>query len=167
MDLEIYTNELIEDITNWIRNNIDYNAFEDLGDLREYLNDNLWAEDSITGNGPQGHYYPTVEEAKIMLFDEDDGDEGFENFYKVRDEFGTDKREVMEHFLKEDWHWFDSSIRCYLLSECIDSVLEDIEYDFNEAHGNQDVDIESEEEDYDEGFDDIEESLRRNRRRRY
>jgi hypothetical protein len=163
MDLENYTNEMLEDITNWIDYNIDYNDFEDLEALREYLNDNLWAEDDITGNGPRGHYYPTLEGAKNMFIEDD----GFENFYKVRDEFCTDKSEVMERFLKEDWHWFDSSIRCYLLRECIDSVLEDIEDDFNEAHGSQDVDIESQEEDYDEGFDDIEESLRRSRRRRY
>lgn len=163
MDLENYTSEMLEDITNWIDYNIDYNDFEDLEALREYLNDNLWTEDDITGNGQRGQYYSTLEKAKNMFIEDD----GFENFYKVRDELGTDKSEVMEHFFKEDWHWFDSSVRCYLLSECIDSVLEDIEYDFNEAHGNQDVDIESEEEDYDEGFDDIEESLRRNRRRRY
>lgn len=162
MDFENYKAEMIDDITEWIESNIIFEDFEDMEALREYLYDELWDKDSITGNGPVGHYYDDTIEAKSKLFESDN----YRDFYNVREEFAIDKDAVFKNFLNEDWDWFDTSIRCFLLGECIDEALNNIEEDFNEAHNNN-VNIADEEEDYDEGFNDIEESMRRNRRRRY
>ena len=41
-------------------------------------------------------------------------------------EFGIEAETIAEHFLNEDWEWFDVSIRCYLLGECISEALEEL-----------------------------------------
>lgn len=160
MAFELYINDLLDDIRDWIDSNIDYTEYDSIEDLRDYLNDELWSIDSITGNGPSMGYYANKKYAKEMFVEN-----GIDEFDKIRKEFDIPKAEVLQHLLNSDWDWFDASIRCYLLGECIDNVLEDIREDFNLAQENiaEDAEVPDDDEDYDEGFD---ESLRKSRRRR-
>jgi hypothetical protein len=41
-------------------------------------------------------------------------------------EFGVEAKDVAEHFLNEDYEWFDVSIRCYLLGQAIAQALEEL-----------------------------------------
>lgn len=154
MDFELYTTDLLTDIREYIDENINYADYESLDHLRNYLNDELWANDYITGNGPNGGYYSSTADARERFFDD-----AFDNFEEVVSEL-ADPSTVMEHFLEGDWDWFDTLVRCYLLGRCIDSVLDDIESDFYEAQDTGVGDVELSDEDYDEGFD---ESYRRRR----
>lgn len=154
MDFELYTTDLLTDIREYIDENINYADYESLDHLRNYLNDELWANDDITGNGPNGGYYSSTADARERFFDD-----AFDNFEEVVSEL-SDPSTVMEHFLEGDWDWFDTLVRCYLLGGCIDSVLDDIESDFYEAQDTGVGDVELSDEDYDEGFD---ESYRRRR----
>lgn len=154
MDFELYTTDLLTDIREYIDENINYADYESLDHLRNYLNDELWANDDVTGNGPNGGYYSSTADARERFFDD-----AFNNFDEVVSGL-SDPSTVMEHFLEGDWDWFDTLVRCYLLGGCIDSVLDDIESDFYEAQDTGVEDVELSDEDYDEGFD---ESYRRRR----
>lgn len=46
-----YLENMVEDVKEYIKNEIDFSEYEDMDELRESLNDDLWAEDSVTGNG--------------------------------------------------------------------------------------------------------------------
>lgn len=88
-------------------------------DLCEYLNDELWIEDSVTGNG-SGSYTFNRYTAKEYVED---------NLDLVREmvqEFCIDADTLCEHFLNEDYEWFDVSVRCYILGECIAEVVEEM-----------------------------------------
>lgn len=50
----------------------------------------------------------------------------------VRDmanEFCVSSEEIGKHFMNEDWEWFDVSVRCYLLNECIAPALNELGID--------------------------------------
>ena len=149
MDFEFYTCEMLTDIREYIDNNIEYTAYDTLDDLREHLNDVLWDDDNVTGNA-SGSYYFDKNKAKEQFLED-----GIDHFENVVDAFGIDHNEVIKHLFNCDWNWFDVSVRCYLLPECIDAVLSDIEEDFEDAHGNyssDDVNVDIDDEEYDEGF---------------
>ena len=45
-----YLENMVEDVKEYIKNEIDFSEYEDMDELRESLNDDLWTEDSVTGN---------------------------------------------------------------------------------------------------------------------
>lgn len=49
------------------------------------------------------------------------------------DEFGVESKELGEHFRREDWEWFDVSIRCYLLGQAIAAALDELDHEFAEV----------------------------------
>ena len=52
-----YREAMTEDVKEWIKENIDLTEWtEDREGLEQQLNDDLWTEDSITGNA-SGSYY--------------------------------------------------------------------------------------------------------------
>lgn len=46
-----YLEAMTEDIKVYIKNEITLSDYSDRDKLEEYLNDTLWTEDSVTGNG--------------------------------------------------------------------------------------------------------------------
>ena len=113
-----------EDILDYITENIDFSSFEDIEELEEELNEELWSEDSVTGNA-SGSYtcnYYIAEE--YIAHNWDLLDEALEAF-------GCD-----ESFIKKGAEWCDVTIRCYLLPSAISEVLKEIEDDFNKAKSN-------------------------------
>ena len=93
----------------------------DADEIRQRLNADLWTDDSVTGNG-SGSYTFNREEAKKYLFDSDDG---LDILKEAVSEFGTEAEDVVDHFMSEDWEYFDVTIRCYILAQAIDEVLEE------------------------------------------
>lgn len=113
-----YTEQMKDDIREYIENNIDLNDFMDDDELREYLKDTLWNEDSVTGNG-SGSYTFSRHTAKEYVID---------NMNLLKEaimEFDISYIDVSEKFLSEDWEYFDCTIRCYLLSYVIDGVVDE------------------------------------------
>lgn len=120
-----YLEAMVEDILEYIRNEVELSDYSDREELEEKLNDDLWVEDSVTGNA-SGSYTFNAWKAKEYVTD---------NMGLVTEmctEFGLDSVSVAEHFLKEDWEYFDVSIRCYLLGQAIAEALDELDYDFEE-----------------------------------
>ena len=117
-----YLEAMKDDIKEYIENNINLDEFEDNDDLYEQLNDDLWAEDSVTGNGSGSYTFDRHKSYENVMGDPDAMD-------YIRDlvsEFGVDAETVAEKFLDEDYEYWDVSIRCYLLGQALDEVLEEL-----------------------------------------
>lgn len=84
--------------------------------LRESLYDELWTEDSVTGNG-SGTYTFSRNRAKWLVFSD------FDTVANAASEF-CDPAEIGRRFLMEDWEFFDVIARLYVLRQAIDEELD-------------------------------------------
>lgn len=116
-----YMDQMVEDITEYVKNNVNLADYEDRDDLEESLNDDLWAEDSITGNG-SGSYTFNREQAKEYVLAD-----GVDYYREAVSEFGMSADDVAKDFLEGDWESIDVTIRCYLLGQAIGEVLDRME----------------------------------------
>ena len=114
-------------MTNDIINYILYNCPEYLSEINEYdelrekLWEELWAEDSITGNGD--NYYDTEEKC----FEYISGD--IDLVYEAAREFCIDDdiNNIIEQYTKKTLgRYLDCTTRCYILGNAIDLALERI-----------------------------------------
>lgn len=127
-----YFYEVADDVRNYVENEINIfemiseGEFTDINEIREYLNDNLWTEDSVTGNGSSSYTFNSEEAKEKVLADMDTVKEALQ-------EFCVDAETIGEKFLNEEWEYLDVTARCYVLDEAIDAVLEDMEDEINEA----------------------------------
>ena len=125
-----YKEAVKHDILEYIHDELDLKDFEDLSELEDNLQDELWNNDSITGNA-SGSYTFNSEQAKEYVYNNTD------LLLDAIREFGLDSETVGEKFIQGDWEYFDVIIRCSVLSSCIDDALEEIEDEFKKAHKNR------------------------------
>ena len=118
-----YKTRLVHDIKNYMEDSINIDEYESLDELSEYLNDTLWTEDSVTGNG-SGSYTFNHAEAKQYVLDNMNLAVEMAREFDCKDRF-------MDWLFDDDYESIDVSIRCYLLRSAIDEVMDDIEDDFN------------------------------------
>lgn len=90
----------------------------DLDDYAEKLNDALWVDDSVTGNGSGSYFFNSYEAEEALAGNWDIAAEALEMF-------GFDG-------FDKDAEWVDVTIRCYLLSQCIADYIEQNEEDLTE-----------------------------------
>ena len=113
-----YLEELKSDVRTYIKEVAsDYMDCEDMDELRDSLYDNLWNEDSVTGNG-SGSYTFNKEEAKKYVSDNLDL---MVEAYKDLDSIES----LVDDLEALDFETIDVTIRCYMLSQALDEVLED------------------------------------------
>ena len=117
-----YMEAMIEDIRNYINENIDAEAVEDLDELEEQLNEDLWTVDSVTGNGSGSYTFDSAQARECVL-------ENIDLLREAYDEFDTDAAAIGKQFLNEDWEAMDVTIRCYLLRRAISEALADFAFD--------------------------------------
>lgn len=91
-------------------------------ELEEIANNNLWADDSVTGNG-SGSYTFNREAAKEYVIGSDDGMDTLRDAVR---EFDCE-HEAFTAFLEENWEYLDVTIRCYLLGQAIIAALDELE----------------------------------------
>ena len=116
-----YLEELKSDVKNYIYEVAsDYMDCEDMDELRDSLYDNLWDEDSVTGNG-SGSYTFNREKAKEYVSDNMDL---MVEAYKDLDSIES----LVDDLEALDFETIDVTIRCYLLSQALDEVLEDEDF---------------------------------------
>ena len=116
-----YLEELKSDVRNYIKEVAsDYMDCEDMDELRDELYDNLWSEDSVTGNG-SGSYTFNREKAKEYVSDNLDL---MVEAYKDLDSIES----LVDDLEALDFETIDVTIRCYLLSQALDEVLEDEDF---------------------------------------
>jgi hypothetical protein len=115
-----YLETIKADVMDYIENEVNLTDYEYKEDLEQFLNDELFAEDSVTGNG-SGSYTFCRQTAKEYVTG------NMEECIEALKEFCVEAETVAEKFLSEDWEYFDVTIRCYLLGQAISEVLEEIE----------------------------------------
>ncbi len=117
-----YLEAMKHDISQYILDNIYMPEYRnDRECLEEKLNDELWVEDSVTGNA-SGSYTFNTWKAKEYVMD------NMDLLKEALSEFGVEPSVVGEKLLDEEWEYFDVTIRCYLLGQAIAEVLD--RYDF-------------------------------------
>lgn len=121
-----YLENMVEDVKEYIKNEIDFSEYEDMDELRESLNDDLWAEDSVTGNG-SGSYTFNRAIAKEYV------DENKDFVDEMMKEFDC-KEKVVNWWIEDNYEAIDVSIRCYLLGQAIEKALDDFTEEFDKAH---------------------------------
>lgn len=118
-----YLDSMKEDILTAIRDNYTpeeiAEKMEDRDSFEQELNDDLWVDDSVTGNGSGSYTFSrcTAKEyvnSNMLLCCE------------AIHEFCVDAETVAGKFLSEDWEYFDVTIRCYLLGSAIWEALEEL-----------------------------------------
>lgn len=120
-----YYFEVTNDIECWMdENNFDLFQFENKEEAIEFLRDELWSEDNITGNGPNG--YATEEECEEFLCH--NWDLVIEGF----DTFGVSFPDLRAQYKKKKLaRYIDCFVRLYVLDAAIDKALE-----IRESYGN-------------------------------
>lgn len=121
-----YLEAMKKDITEYINNEINLADYADRDELESSLNDDLFTEDSVTGNA-SGSY--TFSRAQAQEYVKDNID----ILKDACEEFGTDAASVGEWFLSDDWEKMDVTIRCYLLGQAIGEALDDMGDELEEA----------------------------------
>lgn len=110
--LEVVTNDakqaILENLENW--------NFSDREELEEIANNNLWTNDSVTGNA-SGSYTCNAWEAEENLC------HNMDELEEACNEFGQDMGEAV----KQGAEYCDVTIRCYLLSQAISAAIDELE----------------------------------------
>lgn len=119
-DLENYNyrEEVYNDVLNWMRNenmHLFPQDYENACDLADEISEELWADDSVTGNGSGSYWFDAWKAAAVLAHNYDLLDEAM-------DEFGPDKS--IDCYDSYEAH--DVTIRCYLLHGAIDDVLDNL-----------------------------------------
>lgn len=120
-----YLENMTADIKAYIDDEIDLTEYtDDAGEidreeLEEELQDTLWTVDSVTGNA-SGSYTCNSNVAKEYVLG------NMELCTESLREFCVEPADIADHFLREDWEYFDVTIRCYLLGNAIADALDEI-----------------------------------------
>lgn len=113
-----YLESIKADIKEYIENEITLKDFTDREELEQKLNDDLWVEDSVTGNA-SGSYYCNAQEAEEALA------HNWDVLEEALAEFGCKGNPI-----EKGAEWCDVTIRCYLLGQAIAEVFEEMEEAF-------------------------------------
>lgn len=117
-----YLEAVKDDVRQAIEDNYDIADYADRDEFEETLNDDLWVDDSVTGNG-SGSY--TFDRAKAKEYVQGDP-KAIGYIMELANDYGLDAGTIGEKFINEDWEYFDVSIRCYLLGWAISEVLDEL-----------------------------------------
>lgn len=109
-----YLQAVEDDVRQYINDNIDIDEDTDLDELEEQLRDDLWTEDSVTGNGSGSYTFNTYLAEEYLAHN-------LGLLADALEEFGG------EFDPSRGAEYFDVTIRCYLLSEAISNVLQEYE----------------------------------------
>lgn len=93
---------------------------EDRSSFEEELEEILWTEDSVTGNGSGSYTFNRNKAKEYVLAD-------IETVQEALNEFCVEADTIANKFLESDWEYFDVTTRCYVLSMGISEVLDEIE----------------------------------------
>lgn len=87
-------------------------AYEDKDEAFDQLYDDMWVDDSVTGNASGSYYCNTYKAEEALCHNWDILDEALR-------EFGCSDENITE----KGAEWCDVTIRCYLLGEVLEQVL--------------------------------------------
>lgn len=115
-----YREAICEDIREYIKYHYEADELrEEMSDrdrFEEHLNDDLLADDSVTGNASGSYFFSTWKAEEAICHNTD-------LLGEAMSEFGCEPNDLS----KGGAEWADVTIRCYLLNQCIHEVLDEIE----------------------------------------
>lgn len=120
-----YREAVKDDVLEYIKNEIDFTEFDTLEELEEKLNEDLFCEDSVTGNASGSYTFSTYEAEENICHNLD-------LLAEALDEYGGSC-----DILHDGAEAADVTIRCYLLGQAIAEAMEEIADEFEEAHENE------------------------------
>lgn len=115
-----YLEAVKEDVKNYIEENDIKVTSENRDELEEQLNDDLFCDDSVTGNASGSYTFNTWQAEENLCHNLDLLAEACEEFGSSMD------------ILKDGAEACDVTIRCYLLNQAISEVLDELEETENE-----------------------------------
>ncbi|WP_394910560.1 hypothetical protein [uncultured Robinsoniella sp.] len=118
-----YQEAVKNDVMDYIKNEIDFKDFDNIDELEEKLNDDLFTEDSVTGNGSGSYTFNTYEAEENLCHN-------IALLKEACEEFGSDIGELVQKGAES----CDVTIRCYLLGQAITEAMKEVEYEFDEIY---------------------------------
>ena len=116
METYNYLENVTADAKAAILENLNYWKFTSREELEEIANDELWINDSVTGNASGSYTFSTWQAEENLCHNMDELEEAC-------NEFGQDIGEAVKHGAE----YCDVTIRCYLLSQAISAALDELE----------------------------------------
>lgn len=120
-----YLEQIKSDIREYIEDNYTIEeiveAMQDRDDFEEKLDEELWIDDNVTGNGSGSYTFSSAKAKECVLEDIDTVLEAVREFC-----CGMDAAELLQKLFNEEWEYFDVTARCYLLRQGISEVLDEI-----------------------------------------
>lgn len=110
-----YREAVYEDVKQYIEENITLSDYDNLEEAYEEIYDDMWTADSVTGNG-SGSYTFNAWQAEENLC------HNLDLLGEALTEFCCDSSYLTEHGAEA----CDVTIRCYLLGEVLQTILEEI-----------------------------------------
>lgn len=111
-----YLEAVTNDAKQAILENLKYWEFSDRDELEEKANEELWVDDSVTGNASGSYTFNTWQAEENLCHN-------MNELEKACDEFGQDIGEAV----KQGAEYCDVTIRCYLLSQAISAAIDELE----------------------------------------
>lgn len=123
-----YYEAMKDDIREYLNNDYVWSEIENADiltadDLAEWLNDELWVVDSVTGNASGSYTFNRYTAGEYVK-------DNIDLCREALEEFCVDAETIAERFLYEDWEYFDVTIRCYILNSCIWDIVEEYGFKF-------------------------------------
>lgn len=112
-----YREEMAQDIKEYIRENESEFEGLDIDELRDKLYDDLWTVDSVTGNASGSYTFNRFRAEEYIKDNLDLLGEAYEELSTPED--------LGRELIDQNYESMDVTIRCYLLYQVIDEVLED------------------------------------------
>lgn len=117
-----YLAALEADIKTWMVDNyFDISEYSDNEDAHEFLRDEIWSEDSVTGNGSD--WYDSAEKCEEYLCG------NWDLILSAIDNFCIDANDVIKTYKNKIPCFLDCLVRLDLLDAAIENVLEELESD--------------------------------------
>lgn len=111
-----YLENVKEDIKEYLKNNYDVETVEEIEEIdKENLYDELFIEDSVTGNASGSYTFSTWQAEENIAHNMDLLKEALE-------EFGGDYGKALE----KGAEYCDVTIRCYLLGNAIEEAIQEL-----------------------------------------
>lgn len=114
-----YYDQTTENVVQMIIDNnyYDIEDGDELDDLRDRIYDDAFMDDAVTGNASGSYTFNSYKAKEYVTANTD-------LLKEALYEFGVDSESISEHFINDDWEYFDVTIRCYVLGACIDDAIE-------------------------------------------
>ena len=110
-----YLENVKEDVRNFIEENNITVDNDNREEIEEQLNDELWNDDTITGNASGSYFYNRYSAAEAIAYN-------WDLLAEALDAFGYEDFNP----IKKGEEWCDVIIRCYLLPQAIAEVLDEM-----------------------------------------